>query len=321
MANASKPNPDAVKREVNLTRTFDAPRDLVFRAWTDPKHLAQWWGPHGFTNPVCEADVRPGGAIRIDMRGPDGVVYPMTGTFHEVVAPERLVFTSVAVGEGGKTLIKAMNTVTFAERDGKTTLTLNARVLELAPEFAANAAGMEEGWSQSLERLADQAASSEPGAFVVSRTFDAPRELVFKAWTEAERLAQWWGPAGMAVSVQSLDLRPGGVFRYSMKSPQGEMWGKFVYRDVVPPERLVFVVSFADAAGNTVRAPFSAEWPLEVLSTLTLEERDGRTTVTMRGVPIHATEAERKTFAAGHGSMTRGWGGTLDQLAAFLAKP
>ncbi len=75
-----------------ITRTFDSPRELVFKAWTDPKHVTQWWGPHGFTNPVCELDVRPGGAIRIHMRGPDGTVYPMTGTFHEVVEPERLVF-------------------------------------------------------------------------------------------------------------------------------------------------------------------------------------------------------------------------------------
>jgi uncharacterized protein YndB with AHSA1/START domain len=154
MANASNPAPGAAKSELVLTRVFDAPRATVFRAWTDPKHLTRWWGPHGFTNPVCEADAKPGGAIRIDMRGPDGTVYPMIGTFHEVVPPERLVFTSIAVGEGGKTLIKVMNTVTMTERDGKTTLTLSARVLELDPNFPG-AAGMEQGWSQSLERLAE----------------------------------------------------------------------------------------------------------------------------------------------------------------------
>jgi uncharacterized protein YndB with AHSA1/START domain len=146
-------SPGGVKRDLVLTRTFDAPRSLVFGAWVDPKHLASWWGPHGFTNPVCEADAKPGGAIRIDMRAPDGTVFPMTGTFHEVSPPERLVFTSVAVGEGGKTLIKVRNTVTMTERDGKTTVTLDARVLELDPDFPG-AAGMEQGWSQSLERLA-----------------------------------------------------------------------------------------------------------------------------------------------------------------------
>jgi uncharacterized protein YndB with AHSA1/START domain len=141
-------------RELTLTRLVNAPRERVFRAWTDARQMAQWWGPNGFTNPVCEVDARPGGAIRIDMRAPDGTVYPMDGIFHEIVAPERLVFTSRAfAADTNKTLIKAHNTVTFAEQSGKTKITVVARVTELAPEFAAGAAGMEQGWSQSLERL------------------------------------------------------------------------------------------------------------------------------------------------------------------------
>src|SRR5258705_11639360 len=77
-------------REVTITRLVGAPRELVFRAWTDPKHLAQWWGPRGFTNPVCEVDLRVGGALRIVMRAPNGTEYPMRGVFREIVAPERL---------------------------------------------------------------------------------------------------------------------------------------------------------------------------------------------------------------------------------------
>ena len=87
--------------ELVLTRVFDAPRELVFKAWTDAKRVAQWWGPHQFTNPVCELDARPGGAIRIHMRGPDGTVYPMTGVYQEVVEPERIVFTSAALDAAG----------------------------------------------------------------------------------------------------------------------------------------------------------------------------------------------------------------------------
>jgi uncharacterized protein YndB with AHSA1/START domain len=97
-------------REVVFTRVVDAPRRLVFEARTDPKHVAQWWSPHGFTNPVCELDVRPGGAIRIDMRGPDGIVYPMTGVYQEIVEPERLVFTSAALDDEGKPLFEVLNT-------------------------------------------------------------------------------------------------------------------------------------------------------------------------------------------------------------------
>jgi uncharacterized protein YndB with AHSA1/START domain len=108
------------EHELVLTRVFDAPRELVWKVWTDPKHVARWWGPHGFTNPVCELDVRPGGAIRIHMRGPDGTVYPMTGVYLEIVEPERIVFTSAALGADGNPMFEVLTTVTFAEQGGKT---------------------------------------------------------------------------------------------------------------------------------------------------------------------------------------------------------
>ncbi len=155
---------------------------------------------------------------------------------------------------------------------------------------------------------------------VVTRTFDAPRDLVYKAWTEPEHLKHWWGPVGFTFVSFALDLRPGGVFHYCMRSPDGhEMWGKWVFREVVSPERFAFVASFSDAAGNIVRAPFNAEWPLEVLSTVTFVEQGGKTMVTLHGIPIHATEAERKAFERGLESMQKGWAGTLDQLAGYLA--
>ncbi|HEY5095243.1 MAG TPA: SRPBCC domain-containing protein [Candidatus Eremiobacteraceae bacterium] len=141
--------------DLTITRVFDAPRDLVFQAWTDPNQLAKWWGPHHFTNPVCEVDVREGGAIRIHMRGPEGTVYPMTGVFNEVVAPERLVFTSTPLDENGDPLFEILNTVVFEEQGEKTRLTLHARVLSATDQAAQYLDGMEEGWTQSLERLAE----------------------------------------------------------------------------------------------------------------------------------------------------------------------
>jgi uncharacterized protein YndB with AHSA1/START domain len=141
-----------------ITRILNAPRELVFKMWTDPKHMAQWWGPEGFTNPVCELDVRPGGAIRIDMRGPDGAVYPMTGTFREISEPERLVFTAQALDEHGTAALEVLNTVTFAEKNGKTTLTLQARVTRATAKGKEYLEGMEPGWTQSLERLTSHVA-------------------------------------------------------------------------------------------------------------------------------------------------------------------
>jgi uncharacterized protein YndB with AHSA1/START domain len=151
---------DAAARELVLTRVFDAPRSLVFKVWTEPNHVAHWWGPKGFTNPVCEVDVRPGGAIRIDMRGPDGTVYPMTGVYREIIEPELLVFTASALDAEGHPLFEVLSTVTFAEQGSRTTLTLHARVVTATPEAAPHIAGMQEGWTQSLERLGEYLGST-----------------------------------------------------------------------------------------------------------------------------------------------------------------
>jgi uncharacterized protein YndB with AHSA1/START domain len=156
MMTKNDPKMETLERGLVITRIFDAPRELVFKAWTEPERVAQWWGPHGFTSPVCELDVRPGGAIHIHMRGPDGGVYPMKGVFHEIVVPQRLVFTTRAFeDEQGSPQLEALHTVTFDDLGGKTKLTLQARVVKWTPEVAEALAGMEEGWVQALERLAE----------------------------------------------------------------------------------------------------------------------------------------------------------------------
>lgn len=144
---------EPLKRELVFTRVFAAPRTLVFQMWIDPIHLARWWGPKGFSNPVCQVDARPGGAIYIDMQGPDGTIYPMSGQFHEIVKPERIVFTSAALGADKQPMFEVLNTVTFTEHGGMTTIHLHAKVKMEKPGADIYLSGMEEGWSQSLERL------------------------------------------------------------------------------------------------------------------------------------------------------------------------
>jgi uncharacterized protein YndB with AHSA1/START domain len=144
----------AAEQDLVIIRIFNAPRELVWNAWTDPKQVAQWWGPHGFTNPVCDLDVRPGGGILVHMRGPDGVVHPMTGVYQEVVEPERLVFICAALDNEGKPLFEVLTTVIFAAQGKKTKQTLQARVIRKTAKAAPYLAGMEAGWTQSLERLA-----------------------------------------------------------------------------------------------------------------------------------------------------------------------
>jgi uncharacterized protein YndB with AHSA1/START domain len=174
-----------------ITREFDAPRELVFRAWTDPKHLAQWWGPKGFTNPVCEWDARPGQKIHVVMRAPNGTDYPMGGEFREIAPPERLVFTSGALDGQGKMLFEFLHTLTLVELQGKTKLTLRSQVIQTTPGADKYIGGFEAGMTQSLVRLAELLKSTgEP--VVVERTFAAPLAQVWKALTEVDRMSRWF---------------------------------------------------------------------------------------------------------------------------------
>ena len=156
-------------------------------------------------------------------------------------------------------------------------------------------------------------------SFSISRVFDAPVDLVWKAYSQAERLAQWWGPKGCQTRVVQLDFRPGGVFHYAMQMGPNEIYGKFVYHEIVPQSRMVFVVSFADAQGDTIRAPFSSTWPLENLSTVTFAEENGKTRLTIDGTPYNASEEEKEGFKMGRDGLVEGTNATLDQLVEYLA--
>jgi uncharacterized protein YndB with AHSA1/START domain len=157
--------------------------------------------------------------------------------------------------------------------------------------------------------------------FLITRTFAAPRDLVWRAWTERARLMQWFGPKGFTMPAAKLDFRPGGMFHYCLQAPDGtEMWGKFVYREIVPPERIVLVNSFSDEDGGITRHPLSATWPRETLSTTRFIEQDGGTTLAIEWSAWNATPEEQATFDGAHDGMKLGWQGTFEQLAAYLAK-
>lgn len=161
--------------------------------------------------------------------------------------------------------------------------------------------------------------STEP--FIISRTLDAPRERVWQAWTEQERLRQWMSPKGFAVIAASLDLRPGGSYHYGLRMPDGkEIWGMWVFREIAPPERLVFVQSFSDPQRGLGRHPLAPDWPQKMLSTIRFEPKGKGTLLTIEWQPIEASETELKVFEAGRPGMNQGWGGTLEQLTAHLQK-
>jgi len=158
--------------------------------------------------------------------------------------------------------------------------------------------------------------------FEISRVLDAPRERVWQALTDGERMKDWWGPTGFTVFAAKMDLRPGGIFHCGMRSFEGfKMWGKYTYHEVVAPERLVFVHTFSNEAGSVARHPIVPTWPMETLTKITFEEEPGdKTKMTVHWSAHNPTEVERKTFDTSHAALKMTWNGTFDQLAAYLAK-
>jgi uncharacterized protein YndB with AHSA1/START domain len=141
------------ERSVAITRVFDAPRERVFAAWTQAKHLAHWFGPKGFTVPSCEADPRPGGVFRLCMRSPEGKDYWVRGQYREIVPPERLVIACTADDDQGITRLEELIDVTFTQRGGETELKLLATASGPGAEAAAMIEGMPKGWAQTITRL------------------------------------------------------------------------------------------------------------------------------------------------------------------------
>ena len=146
-------NSPTAAREIVMTRLFDAPRELVFKVWTDPKHVDQWWGPNGFRNETIEMDFRPGGMWRYVMHGPDGTDYDNRIVYHEVVAPQRLVYTHGRDLDNDPDAFEV--TVTFEAQGNKTLLTMRSLFVTVEQREATVAFGAVEGGRQTLARLAE----------------------------------------------------------------------------------------------------------------------------------------------------------------------
>ena len=254
--------PDSVaapERTLVTARIIDAPRELVYRAWTDPKELAKWFPPEGFSSPRCEVDPRPGGVFRVDMKAPDGPpfdgrVFPGPGIVHEAIANERLVFAmSPEMGDGQK-MPTVVTTVRFEDHDGKTRLTVEQTLPTVADFETMAKTGMVEGIRQSLDKLAGVLSGdpSDRGASVTGRTltlirvFDAPRELVWTVITDPAHITKWMFANDWESPTAETDLRAGGSFQIGMR-PADHSHEGFVldgtYREVVKPERVVQVIA------------------------------------------------------------------------------
>lgn len=309
-------------REIVISREFAAPRELVWEVMTKPEHVVNWWGPRGFTTTIEKMDFRVSGVWKHVMHGPDGVNYPNEKVFKEIVPQEKIVFTHGGHRENGPR-VDAVATWTFDKiEQNKTRVTLRMVFPSTAErDFVVKEFGAIEGGRQTLEKMGEFIAGRQCQPFVISREFNAPRETVWKAWTEREQMMQWFGPKGCTIPVAKMDFRVGGEFHYCMKTAEGnEMWGKWTFREIVAPQKIVLANSFADKDGNAIRPPFPGAWPLHMLTETTFTERDGKTTITLKWLPLDASPDEIQTFDRMRGSFTQGWTGTFEQLDAYLSK-
>lgn len=301
-------------REIVITRVFDAPRELVWEAWTNPKHVVHWWGPNGFTTTIEKMDVRVGGVWKHVMHGPDGKDYPNKSVFTEVIKPERIEFSHGGGRKGDPAAQFPHATWTFEALGDQTKVTMHALFASAADRGrVVKEYGAIEGGQQTLQRLAGYLPNMKAGKadLVLTRIFDAPRELVWKAWTDARQVELWWGPHDFTNPLCEWDARPGGSILVRMRGPEGSqfdfvmpMKGKF--HEVVAPERLVFTSSaLEDAAGNP---------QLETLNTVTFTEYDGKTTLTLHAKVVKAAPAAAAAIAG----MEQGWSQSLEKLTAYL---
>ncbi|MGE3388276.1 MAG: SRPBCC family protein [Bdellovibrionales bacterium] len=315
MGAKNKPN------EIYITRVYDAPLKTVWQAWTDPKQVAKWWGPRGFTLTTHSKDLRTGGHWNYTMHGPDGTDYPNKTKYLEVEEYSRLVYDHGG-NDDRPPLFRV--TVLFTETRGKTKMEMSMALA--TPEAAVETkkfikkAGGDSTWDRLAEYLQKEASGKEK--FFINRSFDAPLGVMFKMWTDPEHFSKWLAPAGFNMSFIRADIKTGGSTFYFMSNDSGmKMYGRAEYLEIQSPDRLVYTQQFCDEKENISRHPMAPTWPETMLTTVTLTaEDDNRTRVTVMWEPYGPTTAEElDVFIKAKGGMTQGWTGSFDKLESILA--
>jgi uncharacterized protein YndB with AHSA1/START domain len=314
---------NATDREILVTRVFTAPRAKVWAAWVDPWQITQWWGPKGFTITMSEMDPRPGGRWCLVMHGPDGTRYPNDCVYTEVIPQQRLAYR-LSGGKEGAPLAHFETIATFEDEADGTRVTI--RTVFDSPETRdrnVREYNSIEGAQQMFQRLQTHLVLSQSPirtpsdkaghGLCITRTFNAPRELVWRAWTDPEMAKNWSGPKQFPARHVELGKKPGDRWRICLRGcPPGtltpvDLWQGGVLREIVPPERLVY--TYAWDRRSDVGLPEDGD-PHETLITVLFQEQDGKTTMHFHQTPF-ATAAERD----GHNG---GWSSSFERLADLV---
>jgi uncharacterized protein YndB with AHSA1/START domain len=312
-------------KEIHLTRIYNAPVKVVWDAWTDSEQVAQWWGPRGFTLTTHSKDLRSGGHWKYTMHSPDGIDYPNSTRYLEVLPHSKLVYDHGG-SDDGPPMFRV--TVEFSETGGKTKMEMtmalpSAQAAEATRKFIKKAGG-DATWDRLTEYLAKESSGRE--LFVINRSFDVPLERMFQMWTDPQHISQWLPPTGFEMQFVRADVRPGGSSFYFMtgQGPAGEvkMYGRAEYLKIEKPNRVVYTQQFCDAQEQVTRHPMSPTWPATMLTVVELTaEGPDRTRVTITWEPHGAvTPEELETFIKARGGMTQGWTGSFDKLEKYSAR-
>jgi uncharacterized protein YndB with AHSA1/START domain len=312
---------------LSIEREFDAPRRLVWRFWTEPELLKRWWGPVEFTTPSAEMDVRVGGKALIAMRSPSGEDVWSTGTYKEIVPEKRLVMTDSFADAKGNIVNASyykmpgiwpdelLVTVDLAEVGGRTRMRLEHTGMpddEMATQTRL-------GWMSSFDKLdmelrKEQAFAAEGKTtftfisdldILITRVFDAPRELVFASLADPVALPEWWGPGRYTTKVERMDVRPGGTWRFIQKDEEGKEYAFHgEYREVVKPSLIVQTFVWEGMPDKMI------------VETQRLEALDGKTKISSTE-HFQSKEDRDGMWQTG---MQEGSSESMDRFAALLRK-
>jgi uncharacterized protein YndB with AHSA1/START domain len=307
--------------DLEIRRMFNAPREDVWKAWTESELLKRWSGPAGYTAPFYDVDLRVGGKNLGCMRAPDGKDYWSTGVYREIDAPRRFVITDRFADEKGNVVpasyygmegdfSNAEITVTLEEREGRTEMILQHDGI---PEGRMRE-DMRDGWNSSFDKLAavvEEDRGSLRVSFpsereiVMTRDFDASCEAVFSAHVAPDKVTQWWGPRQYTTTVDALDVKPGGFWRFVQKAADGNRHAFHgAFREIVPPERLSYTFEYEGMPGKVL------------VETMSCSDVEGRARV--RSSDRFENAGDRDGMLAS--GMEEGARESWDRLAELLAR-
>ena len=306
-------------KELALTRVYDAPVKFVWEAWTDPKRVANWWGPRGFSITTKSKELSTGGKWIYTMHGPDGVDYPNVTTYFAVEPLKRLEYDHGA-NENQKALFRV--NVLFSESKNKTTMkmTMTFESPQIAKEMSKfiKDAGGNSTWDRLGEYLEKEI--NHKNIFLLNRVFEAPIDKVFDMFTNSAQIERWQPPTGFSMKIIEGKIEASNSVFYEMGNDAVKFYGRSTYQQIKRPEFISFLQEFCNESGQNAKHPGAPIWPARWSTSVTfVQEENSLTRITLKSELIeNYTSAELEAFFAERGGMTQGWNGSFDRLENLL---